>query len=183
MLHSTPATSHLWVTWDDYHHKIEQLAVRIHASGWQFDHILCLARGGLRPGDVLSRVFDVPLAILSTSSYREAAGTKQGGLHIGAHITMTAGTMRGSVLLVDDLVDSGDTIYGVMTHLRAAYPQIGEIKVATIWHKASSTLKPDFVVDYLDNNPWIHQPFEQYDSLRPEQLAARWRVGEKDKNR
>ena len=38
--------------------------------GLEFDQILCLARGGMRPGDVLSRVFDKPLAIMSTSSYR-----------------------------------------------------------------------------------------------------------------
>ena len=38
---------------------------RWHNSGWVFDQILCLARGGMRPGDVLSRVFDKPLAIMS----------------------------------------------------------------------------------------------------------------------
>ena len=36
--------------------------------GWRFDQILCLARGGLRVGDQLSRIFEVPLAILATSS-------------------------------------------------------------------------------------------------------------------
>jgi hypoxanthine phosphoribosyltransferase len=46
---------HLYVSWDEYHMLIERLALKIHASGWQFDQILCLARGGMRPGDVLSR--------------------------------------------------------------------------------------------------------------------------------
>ena len=59
---------HLYVSWDEYHMLIERLALKVHASGWQFDQILCLARGGMRPGDVLSRVFDKPLAIMSTSS-------------------------------------------------------------------------------------------------------------------
>ena len=64
---------HLWVSWDEYNRAIEKLALTVHESGWKFDQVLCLARGGLRPGDVCSRIFDVPLAILSTSSYREAA--------------------------------------------------------------------------------------------------------------
>jgi hypoxanthine phosphoribosyltransferase len=59
---------HLYVSWDEYHRLIERLALKVHASGWAFDQILCLARGGMRPGDVLSRVFDKPLAIMSTSS-------------------------------------------------------------------------------------------------------------------
>ena len=73
---------HLYVSWDEYHMLIERLALKIHASGWAFDQILCLARGGMRPGDVLSRVFDKPLAIMATSSYRADAGTIQGRLDI-----------------------------------------------------------------------------------------------------
>ena len=41
---------HLYVSWDEYHMLIERLALKIDASGWQFDQILCLARGGMRPG-------------------------------------------------------------------------------------------------------------------------------------
>jgi hypoxanthine phosphoribosyltransferase len=96
----------LWVGWDEYHRLIELLALQVHASGWKFDQILCLARGGLRVGDQLSRIYDVPLAILATSSYREAAGTEQGELDIAQYITMTRGQLAGNVLLVDDLVDS-----------------------------------------------------------------------------
>jgi hypoxanthine phosphoribosyltransferase len=69
---------HLYVSYDEYHNLIEKLAIKVHQSGWQFDTILCLARGGMRPGDILSRVFDKPLAIMSTSSYRADAGTHQG---------------------------------------------------------------------------------------------------------
>ncbi len=72
----------LWVSWDEYHRAIERLALQVHESGWKFDQVLCLARGGLRPGDIFSRIFDVPLAILSTSSYREDAGTVRGDLDI-----------------------------------------------------------------------------------------------------
>src|SRR3954471_3457829 len=90
--------SHLWVTWDAYHHAIECLALQVYASGWKFDQVLCLARGGLRPGDVFSRIFDVPLAILSTSSYRDDAGTTQGDLSISDHITKTSGPLTGKIL-------------------------------------------------------------------------------------
>ncbi len=57
---SAEDAGHLWVEWPEYDRMIEQLALRVHASAWRFDQILCLARGGLRVGDVLSRVFDKP---------------------------------------------------------------------------------------------------------------------------
>src|SRR5690625_644851 len=117
----------LWISWDDYHRLIEQLALQIHESGWKFDKILCLARGGMRVGDVISRIFDVPLGILATSSYREAAGTLQGQLDIAQYITITRGSLDGNVLLVDDMVDTGLTFRGVRDHLREQFPDIQEI--------------------------------------------------------
>ena len=98
----------LYVDWDEYHRQIERLSLAIHESGWHFDSLLCLARGGLRVGDVISRIYDMPLAILAASSYREAAGKSQGVLDIGEYITMTHRELSGHLLLVDDLVDSGD---------------------------------------------------------------------------
>ena len=164
--------SDLWVSWDEYHRLIERLCLQIHESGWKFDQILCLARGGLRVGDVISRIYDMPLAILATSSYREANGTTQGELNIGRYITSTGGTFGGKVLLVDDLVDSGLTLERVGVHLREQFDAVTDVRSAVIWYKACSKFRPDYFIDYLPTNPWIHQPFEDYDSLRPQRLAT-----------
>ena len=168
----------LWVSWEDYNRGVVELARMVYESGWQFDQVLCLARGGLRPGDVFSRIFDVPLAILSTSSYREEAGKVQGNLDIAKHITMTRGSLSGKVLLLDDLVDSGVTLERVQHHLRENFPAVSEVRSAVIWCKACSSVRTDYYLQYLPNNPWIHQPFEEYDSLRPHQLAAWLKKGE-----
>ncbi|NEX62631.1 phosphoribosyltransferase [Noviherbaspirillum galbum] len=168
----------LWVSWADYDKAIVSLAAMVHDSGWQFDQVLCLARGGLRPGDIFSRIFDVPLAILSTSSYREEAGKVQGDLDIARHITMTKGSLAGRVLLIDDLVDSGVTLQRVQEHLKQHFPAVTEVRSAVIWCKACSAVRPDFYLQYLETNPWIHQPFEEFDGLRPHQLSAWLRKGE-----
>ncbi|MBM3337978.1 MAG: phosphoribosyltransferase [Betaproteobacteria bacterium] len=163
-------TAHRWVSWDDYHHAIESLVIIVHQSGWQFDQVLCLARGGLRVGDVFSRLFKVPLAILSTSSYREAAGTRRGELDISNSITSTAGPLAGRILLIDDLVDSGVTLQRVQEHLRIHFREVTEVRSAVIWYKACSVMRPDYFVEYLPDNPWIHQPFEIYDDMTPDRL-------------
>jgi uncharacterized protein len=164
---------HLYVSWDEYHQLIEQLAIKIHESGWAFDQILCLARGGLRPGDVLSRVFDKPLGILSTSSYRAEGGTLQGRLDMARYITMPQGELAGRILLVDDLADSGATLHAVVERLQSM-PAIDELRSAVIWTKGVSTYTPDYHVQFLPTSPWIHQPFEDYDTLRPNALLARY---------
>ena len=151
------------VSWEEYHRAIELLALEIHASGWQFDQILCLARGGLRIGDVFSRLFNCPLAILSVSSYREEGGTKQSTLNISPTITATFPYLKGNVLIVDDLVDSGISLREVTKLLPSMFPQVVEIKSAVIWYKQNSVFAPDFYLEYLERNPWIIQPFEKYD--------------------
>ena len=124
---------HLYVSYDEYHSLIEKLALKVYQSGWEFDTILCLARGGMRPGDILSRIFDKPLAIMSTSSYRADAGTVQGHLDIARFITTPKGEIAGRVLLVDDLADSGHTLNAVVNMLKTNYKPITELRSAVIW--------------------------------------------------
>jgi uncharacterized protein len=163
---------HLYVSWDDYHLLIERLALKVLASGWEFDQILCLARGGMRPGDVVSRVFDKPLAIMSTSSYRADAGTIQGRLDLAKYITMPKGELAGRVLLVDDLADTGVTLRAVVDRLRSM-PSIQELRSAVLWVKGVSSYVPDYFVEMLPTSPWIHQPFEVYDGMTPQGLARK----------
>ncbi len=167
---------HLYVSYDEYHNLIEKLAIKIYQSNWTFDTILCLARGGMRPGDILSRIFDKPLAIMSTSSYRADSGTVRGNLDIARFITTPKGEIAGKVLLVDDLADTGHTLNAVIQQLRNNYKPISELRSAVIWTKGISSFQADYSVELLPTNPWIHQPFESYDSLRPEQLMFKWTV-------
>jgi hypoxanthine phosphoribosyltransferase len=163
----------LHVSWDEYHALIERLALTVYDAGYRFDQIICIARGGLRVGDVLSRIFEQPLAILSTHSYAAESGTIRGELVIAEHMTMTKPRLGERVLLVDDMVDSGHTLQAVHAELPQRFPHIVELRTAVLWWKACSVFKPDYWVDYLAENPWIHQPFEVYDDMRPEALKAR----------
>jgi hypoxanthine phosphoribosyltransferase len=79
------------------------------------------------------------------------------------------------VLLVDDLADSGETLKAVENHLRGA-GKITDLRSAVIWVKGISTYLPEYYVDMLPTSPWIHQPFEEYDVLRPTRLAERWKI-------
>lgn len=161
----------LYISWTEYHSLIETLAIKIYRSHFQFDRIVCLAKGGLRVGDILCRIFDVPLAILSTASYSGENNQTRGRLKISQHLSMIEETLSGKILLVDDLVDSGISLQQAREWLQTRYQaEIIELKTAVIWYKSCSIYQPDYYVDYLENNPWIHQPFEKYEKLELESL-------------
>jgi uncharacterized protein len=158
--------SEISVTWQEYHQKIEALAYKIYQSNWEFNQILCLARGGLRIGDTLSRLYKLPLAILSVSSYGGAGDRTRGTIAFSQTISMTTAKLGSRVLLVDDLVDSGVTLAQTLQWLKQHdIYDITAIKTAVIWYKACSEMTPDFYVDYLPDSPWIHQPFEVYEHM------------------
>jgi hypoxanthine phosphoribosyltransferase len=165
--------ANLSVTWEQYNALVERLACIVFESGYEFNQIICIARGGMRVGDVLSRIYATPLAILSTHSYAAEGGTIRGELVIAEHMTMTSPRLGERVLLVDDMVDSGHTLAAVAKALPERWPVIRTCKTAVLWWKACSTVKPDFFVEYLADDPWIHQPFEVYDTMRPHQLKER----------
>ncbi len=173
-----PMPSDLYINWTDYHEKIEQLAVQIYQSDWSFNQIVCLAKGGLRAGDILSRLFRQPLAILSASSYSGSNNQVRGSITFSHDLTMTTANLGSHILIVDDLVDSGVTLQKSLVWLDRKYGfYIEEMRTAVLWYKDCSVIKPDYYVDYLPDNPWIHQPFEHYERMTPGAIAER--LGEK----
>ena len=110
----------LHISWDEYNALTERLALVLQGSGYAFNQVICIARGGLRVGDVLSRIFGLPLAILSTHSYAADGGKTRGELVIAEHLSMTRPQLGERVLLVDDMVDSGWTFTVCAALLRQA---------------------------------------------------------------
>ena len=84
--------------------------------------------------------------------------------------------LRSNTIRPLDLADSGHTLHKVVDLLRNNYKPITELRSAVIWTKGLSTFTPDYSVEYLPTNPWIHQPFEGYDSLTPQKLLEKWKV-------
>ncbi len=126
----------------------------------------------MRVGDIISRIFSTPLAILATSSYGGITGKERGSIKIGKNLTMTTDSLGSHVLLVDDIVDSGISIEKSMAWLQDNYGQeIEELKTAVLWYKACSRFDPNYYADYLPDNPWIHQPFELYEQMTASDLT------------
>ena len=167
----------LYVTWDDYMDHTERLAIKVHDHGYKFNQIVCIAKGGLRVGDIIQRIFDVPLAIMSVESYHgDGVKNQQGNIVFGNSLAKTTPNLGNKVLLVDDLSDTGLTLNKSIDWLKEYDPiknYINEIKTACLWKKKSSSFTPDFCPILLENDPWIVQPSEYYDEVDIEALKKK----------
>jgi len=165
--------SELHISWEEYHKKTEQLAVKVHDDGWKFNQVVCIAKGGMRVGDVFARIFNVPLAILSVESYRgEGVKNQRGSITFSRDLAKTTPNIGSKVLLVDDLADSGITLKKSIDWLQHSYGFYLEepVRSAVLFYKSVSTYKPDYYIDYLADSPWIYMPFEKYETMTIEDL-------------
>lgn len=164
-----PTAGELVVSWEQYHGLIEYLALLIHDRGCPFDQVVALSRGGLRLGDVLSRLFNRPLVVMAASSYGGTNGREPGCARVGQNLAYTCPRLGPHLLLVDDLADRGATLAAATTWLRRSINP-DSLTTAVLWLKRHSTMRPDIWAMELPASPWILQPFERYEQLTPAAL-------------
>ena len=64
--------SELHISWEEYHKKTEQLAVKVHEDGWNFNQVVCIAKGGMRVGDIFARLFNIKNPMITVDMIRMA---------------------------------------------------------------------------------------------------------------
>ena len=169
----------LIIDWKEYNLIVEKLAIQIHESGYRPTMLIGIMRGGAPIIDVLSRVFKLKCAYLAVESYSgEGTEDQQGELVFSREISSTVQDMGGRLLLCDDLSDTGVTLQKSINWLHN-YPSIKNIesiKTAVLWKKKDSTFEPDYCAQRLESNPWIVQPFENYEEVRIEDLVKKHKI-------
>ncbi len=122
------------------------------------DLLIGIARGGLTPLALLSgeQMFDNRYAIsVNLSSYdrdRQSEIKQLMPIHIDDLKSYK------NILIVDDLVDSGKSVQCLFALLQKELPS-AIIKVATLYYKKRSCVKPDFYAQ--ETQDWIVFPWEK----------------------
>lgn len=99
-------------------------------------HLICILRGGVMFLTDLMRQISIPHTIdfMAVSSY--GAGARQSSGHVRISLDLTNDIAGRHVLLVEDIVDSGNTISSVLELLEARHP--ASLKVCTLLDKAEA---------------------------------------------
>jgi xanthine phosphoribosyltransferase len=112
------------------------------------DTIVPIARGGLTLGHILSEAMDIRDVYVINSIHYD--NTKK--LDSFEIFNIPNLPKAKKVLIVDDIVDSGETMVEVLKILKQKYPSVA-FKVITIYYKTTAIFKPDFYAK--EANSWI----------------------------
>lgn len=141
-----------YISWSEYGNLTEALAEKVRAVGKEYDLVVGIARGGIPVSMVVSDHLNVKVDFINVKSYNDI------GKRTTPRIlsTLTEAVQGKRLLLVDDLVDQGDTIAFVKDYLNAQRP--GSLEVAVLFIKPWSRSQPDYYLETVSE--WIVFPFE-----------------------
>lgn len=112
------------------------------------DILLAVARGGLTLAHLMAQAMDMR-NLYSLNSVHYEGELKLDTFNI-FNIPDVSHAKR--VLIIDDIVDSGETMSEILKILKEKFPNV-EFKLATLFYKKTAILRPDYSV--REANEWI----------------------------
>jgi len=119
----------------------EDLKTLIQKIDQPFDAILGIARGGLSMAQMLGEYYDLrEVYAINTIGYEDTE--KKDVVEV---FNIPDLKSAKQVLIVDDIVDSGDTLVEVLKVLKVTYPKVTFL-TASIFYKPTACIKPTWYV-------------------------------------
>lgn len=141
------------LSWLDTEKAVEALALSVREE-FEPDVIVGIARGGLIPAVRFSHLLnDRLMRVVHVKYYKDVDAPTEKPEIFWSDVEK----LKGKVLVVDDVADTGNTLKIVVDHLAERVE--GEMKIATLVWKPRSKIKPDFFVFKTDK--WVVFPWEE----------------------
>jgi xanthine phosphoribosyltransferase len=149
------------VSWDQFHRDSRALAWRLAGAG-PFEAIVCITRGGLVPAAIVAR--ELGIRVIETVCVASYDHTRQSDLKIlkdvAASVITRGGGAAAGVLIVDDLVDTGQTAKVVRGILPRAH-------FATVYAKPMGRPMVDTFITEVSQDTWIYFPWDTGLAFQP----------------
>jgi xanthine phosphoribosyltransferase len=135
-----------YVSWEAFHRATKELARQL--LGQNFTAIVAVSRGGLVPAAIIARELNIRvLDSICVASYQH---DKQGSLSVLKDASLADSEQ---LLIVDDLVDTGETAKA----LRERFPKA---RFVTVYAKPQGKPLVDNYVTDIEQDTWIQLPWD-----------------------
>lgn len=135
-----------YYSYEEFKEDVNTLAKEI--KPYNPDVILAVARGGMTLGHFLAEALEMR-SLYSINSVHYEETRKLDTINI-FNIPDLSKAKR--VVIVDDIIDSGETMIEIERVLGAKYPEV-DFKIAAVFYKEKALLRPDFAA--REATEWI----------------------------
>jgi uncharacterized protein len=149
------------VTWGQVQRLARELGFRIREDNFEPDIIVAIGRGGWVPGRLLSDYLgNMNLTELKVEHY---CGTEK---QVTARVRypLRADLAGQSVLVVDDVTDTGDSFAVALEHIRS-HGEPEQMRTLVLHHKTVSSYVPDYYGQAMSEWRWLIYPWAVVEDL------------------
>ncbi len=152
------------VSWDEIVDWTRGLAGEIKESGWKPQVIVAVARGGYVPARLLADFLDVTnMLSVQSQHWTEAAKAEERAI---LKYPYTVDLQGEDVLVVDDIVDTGETLRLARDYVRDNWNP-GTVKTAALqWISSVAKFKPDYYLIEVKDWTWFQYPWTRLEDLK-----------------
>jgi hypothetical protein len=138
-------------TWEDVDRWADTLAARVRAADAVPETIVGLTRGGWVPGRLLCDRLGVRRLVSLRAQHWGVTATPSGRAELTEGLS---GPVAGrSILVVDDITDTGESLELAVDHVRAGAPQ--RLESATFLHITHSKFTPTYYAEEVPREAWV----------------------------
>ena len=158
------ATTIIDYEYSDFRSGIDAIAKAITSSGWKPDYIVGIVRGGSVPAVYLSHKLKIPVQMVHWNT-RDTTKWVSNESNCWIPEDIYKGTQ---VLVVDDIVDGGETIKELLADWQSSINGLGNlplqnIRIAAMYYNIAQEVVVDYCHHTIDRNEdqrWINFPWE-----------------------
>ena len=151
----SPYRDDIVISWPELHRDTRVLCHALIQKG-PFKGIIAVARGGMIPAALVARELEIRLVdTICASSYEDMEGTGEGAQIMRSEVKLLKGVDHDGdgYLLIDDLVDTGNTARIIRKLLPKAY-------FATLYAKPMGREFVDLCVKEFSQDKWVYFPWD-----------------------
>ena len=141
-----------YLSWQGLHQASFELSQKILDKGLGFDRIVAITRGGLPIARIFSDFLALPVSLFTIKAYTGVDNKKKAKVIEG----LMADIKDQTILLLDEVSDTGDTFKLALTYLKKFQP--AKIITCAPYIKPATKYMPDYW--HTNTDKWIIFPYE-----------------------
>jgi hypoxanthine phosphoribosyltransferase len=149
--------------YSDFRDGVESIARQVEESGYEPDLIVGVVRGGSVPAVYLSHRLKIPVQMVHWNTRDSSKWGNESNTWIPEEMV---GGLK--ILLVDDIVDGGDTIRELLADWQTSVADMGNlpvdnIRIACMIYNTSQDVAPNFfhrTINRHEDQRWVIFPWE-----------------------
>ncbi|MFH0906189.1 MAG: phosphoribosyltransferase family protein [archaeon] len=142
------------ISWNEFETLAIELAESIIKSEKKYTTVICVSRGGLLLGRLLSEILELPLGVISAKHDAD----KYGNYYVDPHISFLY-DFTDDILLVDDVFE--DTANVIKEVIHKNRPAVKHIALACIFYRPTKGFVPDYFINILHDQLTINFPYQK----------------------